>query len=156
MAPASQTDDSGTNRGQRFVGSRIAGTGGLPIHWLSRRPFAQGAVSRVPVRDEFKERLELACAENFGDRGVHVTEDDPAAVLANQAVQRHKVTQGSRTRKAHPAQVDDQVGTSGLAQMRIVVIAQFKDRGGVESQAIPEFRNQEPTDIMSLNRGLKH
>jgi hypothetical protein len=123
---------------------------------ISRWPVVDNAVSRVSVRGELEKRLELAGAENFSDCRIHVTKNDPATVRSNNPVQGHKVTERRRARKLNSAKVDYKVGTPGLTHMRFVVIPQLQNRGWVEPQAIPELRNQDPTDIMSLNRGLEH
>lgn len=149
--PATKPAQAGRRRrtGPR---ARLAGLGvGAGPRSLLRR-----AKGRVPIRGEIEQLVELAGSEGFGDRGFDLAEDQPAAVLTRDPMQRHEVSQRRRSRESHPRQIHDQLGPSPPKQMLLIPRSQVLNGGGVETQAVPEFRQHEPVHMMSLHRGLQH
>src|SRR5262249_15197567 len=87
---------------------------------------------------------------------IHVAEDHAAAVLPRQPIDRDEISKRRRSREAYAAQVDHQLRSTAILQMRLVRGAQALDWGRVEPKAVPELADQDSVDVVCLERGFQH
>ena len=130
MVSATEWPRTGSARVRRLDRGHAVIVGRSFLGGIRGQTIGDRADGRRPIRDELEQGFQFAGTKNLGDSCIDIAEKKPATAVADHPLQSHEIAQGGGTRKAHSAQIDDQIRPAISLEMQFVVFSQILNRRG--------------------------